>query len=147
MHRDDRGDVGNRGAQAENFLDHLGTVGRDDFRARVADDVRGLLESAGRVERHDNRAQPEHGLIDDDPFGAIVGEDGDAIAGAHAEAEQTGAQLSGGLGNLGPRVVRPDFVALVLQERARAVLLGLRLEVLGKGRHAIRHKEPRPPLP
>ena len=64
--------------------------------------MRGLLESAGGVERHDDRAEPEHGLIDDDPLGAIVREDRDAIAGAHAEAEQTGAQLAGGLGNFGP---------------------------------------------
>ena len=147
VHRDNRGDLGNRGAEAENLLDHLRPVGRDHFRARVADDVRSFLDAAGRVERHDDRAEPEHCLIDDDPFGAIVREDGDAIAGAHAEAQQSGAQLSGGLGNVGPRMVGPDFVALVLQERARTVLLGLRLEVLRKGRHAIRHKEPRPPLP
>src|SRR5580704_19464284 len=147
MHRDYRSDLGNRGAEAENFLDHLGTVGRDDLRARVADDVRGLFESAGRVERYDDRAETEDGLIDDNPFGAIVGEDGDAIARAHAEAKQAGAQLSGSLRNLGPRTVRPDLIAFVLQERARTVLLGLRLEVLRKGRHAIRHKEPRPPRP
>ena len=53
----------------------------------------------------------------------------------------TGAKLAGGVGDFGPRVVRPDFVALVLQECARAVLLCLRLEDLGKGRHAIRHKK------
>src|SRR3984957_19022260 len=147
MHRDNCGDLGNRGAKAENFLDHLGTVRRDHFRARVADDVSSLFESAGCVERYDDRAETEYSLIDDDPFGAIVREDGDAIAGAHAEAEQTGAQLSGGLSNVAPRVVGPDFIAFVLQERARTILLGLRLEVLRKGRHAIRHKNPRPPLP
>ena len=147
MHRDHRGHVGNRRAKSENFLDHLGTVGRHDFRAGVADDVRRLLESAGGVERHDDRAEPQRGLIDDDPFGAIVREDGDAIAGADAEAEQTGAQLAGSLGNFGPRMVGPDFVALVLEERARAELLCLRLEGLRQGCHAIRHNGPRPPLP
>ena len=147
MHRDNCADVGNRGAQSQNFLDHLGTVGRNHFSSRVADDVGGLLGSAGGVERYDDRAEPEHGLIDDDPFGAIVGKDRDAIAGAHAQLQQTRAQLAGGLGNLGPRMVRPDLVALLFQERARAILLRIRLEVLGKRRHTIRHNRPGPPLP
>ena len=58
--------------------------------------MRGFFESAGRVERHHNGAESEHGLIDDDPFGAIFGKNRDSIARLDAEAPKPGAEFSRG---------------------------------------------------
>ena len=95
--------------------------------------MRGLLESAGGIERHDDRAESQNRLIDDDPFGAIVGKDCDAIAGAHAQASRKPARSLPAASETSVHEWSVHtLVALLFQERARAILLRIAPRSFGK---------------
>ena len=90
-------------------------LGRDEkrLRLRVPDDRGDLARGEARAHRHDDRAELQHGEVDDRILDPVRRHDGDAIAAADAEPRERPREL------VRARVERPVRHAIVADDVRR----------------------------
>src|SRR3990172_4715747 len=117
-------------AQSDNLPDVVIFSRGDQACARILQYRADFFAATGRIERHDDRTRAEDGLIDYNPFRAVVGQNWDPVPRFDAHTQQAGAQTADRFGNFVPRIIAPDLAALFFKVDAIPVFPGLILKGL-----------------
>ena len=88
-------------------------------RAGVGQDVGAVLARAGLVDRNDDGAEREQGVVAERPLDARVAEDADEVAAADAERVEPGGELLDPRRGLSPRQLAPACAAAAVDEERR----------------------------